>query len=121
MIPRWMAQQMQQQELADHGVRYAWVVTHEHDGKRWKPIEGGTVEGPSTATPEEIKRARLHGTPMRMDYDGDGPALRGHLWCSDAENAWDSEAAFQPLEDYGEGGYGCTSILFLQNGKWVQL
>jgi hypothetical protein len=132
MIARWMAQAAQQAELEQHGVRYAWVISHEYerdfkhedwrrDSGRWKRLEGGTVSGPSTATEEEIKCARLHGTPMRMDYDGDGPALRGHLWTSDAENAWDSEAAFQPLEDYGEGGYGCTAICYRQNGEWVQL
>jgi hypothetical protein len=120
MPARWMGQMEEQNRIAEAKVRYAWVVdkewkendnaTHWRQGK-WVPIEGGEVTGPSGATDEEIAKARK-GTPFRMDYDGDGPALKGRMWTSDAEDASLSEASFQPLEDYGEGGYGCTAILY---------
>lgn len=132
MMPRWMAQQAQQNDIAEAGVRYAWTISHEYqrdykhedwrrDRGRWVPLEGGTISGPSTATPEEIERARKHGTAFRLDYDGDGPALRGHLWCSDTDDVWNSQACWQPLEDYGEGGYGCTAICYRRDGRWEQL
>jgi hypothetical protein len=127
MIPQWMAQAAMSAELEDHGVRYAWVITEEydswnHDAGRWVPIDGGEVAGPSTATQDEIARARTLGKPFRLDYDGDGPALRGRMWASDAAHPRDSEAGFAPLDDYGRGGYGATDILWRdEKGAWVSL
>lgn len=127
MIAQWMAQAQVSAELEEHGVRYAWVIGEEynswdHDPGKWVPIENGEVAGPSTATTEEIERARTQGKPFRLDYDGDGPALRGRMWASDAPHPRDSEAAFAPLDDYGRGGYGATSILWRnEHGAWVEL
>lgn len=130
MVARWMAQQAHQAELAEQGVRYAWIITAEcerawdhedwrRDKKTWKNID---VRGPRDATEEELQLARTKGTPFELRYDGDGPALRGRIWTSDATHASSSEAAFQPLEDYGEGGYGCTEIWYRNSkGKWEQL
>lgn len=118
MVARWMAQAALKNDIADQGVRYAWVIDKEYD-EGWKPIE--EIAGPSEATKEEIARARK-GQPFRMDYDGDGPALSGRIWVSDTRRAQDSAAGFQPLEDYGEGGYGCTAILYRNsNGAWEAL
>ena len=127
MIAAWIAQGMVSAELDAHGVRYAWVITEEHnswdhDPGRWQPIDGGEVTGPSTATDDEIERARKHGKAFRLDYDGDGPALRGRMWASDAPHPRDSEAAFAPLDDYGRGGYGATAILYRNaNNEWEEL
>jgi hypothetical protein len=84
-------------------------------------IDGGEVTGPSAATTAEIRRART-GHPFRLDYDGDGPALRGRMWASDAAHPRESRAAFAPLDDYGRGGYGATSIWWrTASGAWAQL
>ena len=122
MIAKWMAQAMNSAELESHGVRYAWVVTEEYnswdyDPGKWIQIE--EVAGPSTATEEEIERARK-GQPFQLDYDGsDGPCCRGRIWCSDARRAQESEAAMAPLDDYGEGNYGATTLKYRDsNGKW---
>jgi hypothetical protein len=132
MISKAMAQAMNMAELANAGVRYCWIIDEEYtrefvhedwrrDGK-WGPIEDGEVIGPSGVTDEEIDNARNKGVPFRLDYDGDGPALRGRMWTSDARHARDSEAAFQPLEDFGEPSYGCTTILYRNDQKkWEEL
>ncbi len=122
MIARWMVQAMKSAELEADGVRYAWVVTAEYEedydtGKGvWKNV---LVAGPSTATEEEIERARK-GQPFQIDYDGDdGPCCRGRIWCSDANRAQESDACMAPLDDYGEGNYGATTLKYRDsNGKW---
>lgn len=128
MIAAWMAQAMVSAELDAHGVRYAWVITEEynswdHDPGRWQPIADGEVCGPSTATEAEIANAKgAKGRVFRLDYDGDGPALRGRMWASDAPHPRDSEAAFAPLDDYGRGGYGATAILYRNaNNEWEEV
>lgn len=131
MFPAAFAQRIVAAEIADAGVRYAWAIDEENDPDpdapgeppppRWRPIDGGEVTGPSTATDAEIARART-GHPFRLDYDGDGPALRGRMWASDAAHPRDSIAAFAPLDDYGRGSYGCTSICWrTASGAWAQL
>lgn len=126
MIPMWMIQEIKSAELEQAGVRYAWVIDEEynswdHDPGHWQPIENGEVIGPSGVTAEEIERARK-GKPFRLDYDGDGPALRGRMWASDAPHPRDSDAASAPLDDYGRGGYGAVSILWRNSaGAWEEL
>jgi hypothetical protein len=130
MIARWMAQAAQQNHIAEQGVRYAWVVTAEcdrawdhedwrRDTLTWKNCD---VAGPSDATEEEIALARSKGQPFRLMYDGDGPAAKGRIWVSDTPHARDSEACWQPLEDFGEGSYGCTEVQYRNaKGEWESL
>lgn len=131
MLARWMAQAAHQNEIAEAGVRYAWVIDGEYerdwehddwerDSGRWKQMER-PVRGPSDATEEELAKA-AKGNPFRLMYDGDGPALLGRIWVSDTDHARTSEACWQPLEDYGEGGYGCTEIQYRNaNNEWETL
>lgn len=134
MVALWQAQAMASAELAEHGVRYAWVVTHEYEEEwdaasndykgRWIALaEGDVVAGPGTATEEEIERAASRGKAFRIDYDGeDGPACKGRMWASDAAHPRDSEACFAPLDDYGRGNYGATSIRYRNTeNKWEEL
>src|SRR3954467_3762701 len=111
MMPMWMIQQLQSQELERAGVRYAWVVTHEYESDwdarkndyvgRWVKLDD-PVAGPSTATEEEIERAAHKGRTFRIDYDGqDGPCCRGKIWMSDAKHPTGSDAVWAPLDDYG--------------------
>jgi len=129
MFPAALVQHVLSKEIADSGVRYAWVIDEEYNPDptvgdrapaRWQPLPGGEVTGPSNATDDELALARA-GAPYRLD-DADSPALRGRMWASDAAHPRESKAAFAPLDDYGRGAYGCTAILWRDpNGKWVQL
>jgi hypothetical protein len=49
-------------------------------------------------------------------YDDDG------ILCYEgASNDSESEAGFDPLDDYGTPNFGCTEIRYLREGEWVTL
>lgn len=55
------------------------------------------------------------GTPFRM-MDDDGNLYFTGMFYGDAS----SEDAFAPLDMYGEN-YGCTTIEYLEHGRWTVL
>lgn len=103
---------------------YAWRVDKDY-------IENGTgeqlaigngqdidVRGPSNASDELLARlSKGEGHPFRLYDDDGGLNLSGRIIYTE-EGVVDG---FEPLDDYGEGGYGCTEIRFHQGGRWVTL
>lgn len=87
---------------------YAWVVTADH-------LENGLHVGTNGPRHHETDLAfiREQGAPFRM-FDGDGVlALEGRI-----VGEYDG---FEPLDDFGRPGYGCTEIQYLENGTWQTL
>ena len=126
-------QAVRDRELEAAGVRYAWVITHEYEmdadwdgnlrrlkGRYRKLGPDEEIRGPGGCTDEETELARK-GVEFRLDYDGEGPAAKGRIWCSDAPtDPTDSMAAWAPRDDYGEGGYGAPWLFYKLKGKWVE-
>lgn len=127
---------MRDREFEEAGVRYAWIITHEYemdddwDGNlkrlrgRWDELPGGEDElcGPSGVTEEELELARTIGKEFRLDYDGDGPAAKGRIWCSDSpDDPSQSMACWAPKDDIGEGNYGAPWLFYKIKGAWVGL
>lgn len=92
-----------------HGFRYAWTITKDF-------IDEGLLEGttgPRTATAGKDYITR-HGKAFRM-LDDDGEVYCHGRICGD-----DFEG-FEPLDDFGEPGLGCTTIQYRESGRWTTL
>lgn len=100
---------------------YAWIIDEEYgvddDDKRTGP-EAIEVIGPRNASEKNLARLKAgHGNAFRL-FDDDGFLnLAGRIVYDDP----DVVDGFEPLDDYGEGGYGCTRIDFKQGNRWVTL
>ena len=44
-----------------------------------------------------------------------------NAYCIGLSDTNDSDSAFDPLDDYGEGMFGCVKIEYLNDGRWAQL
>lgn len=103
---------------------YAWRIDRDYveegTGEYLAPGKGQEMEvlGPRNATDEQISKLRKgEGHPFRMYDDDGGLNLSGRIIYSDPEVV----DGFEPLDDYGVGGYGCTEIRFYSKGKWITL
>lgn len=122
---------------------YAWKIDTEYlhedyeDEQKVTGTEPYDVWGPSAATDELLARVDTDGQPFKL-YDDDGlKCLSGKIVVMEngvlpeapelyvVVKPWDADeqAAFGPLNDYGEGGYGCTEIRYPSgpNRKWETL
>lgn len=132
MVAIWQVQQAKWAEWADHEIRYCFLITHEYDYD-YDPRTGRYVTtvtpqtepwyGPKEATEDEVRLARK-GQPWRV-LDDDGAVMaRGRMWTSDAPEDWtSSDACFAPLDDFGAGMYGCTTLQYFDKTerKWKTL
>lgn len=103
---------------------YAWHIDKDYiedgTGEQLAPGKGQDIDvwGPRDASEAQIERLRKgQGHAFRMYDDDGGLNLSGRIVYDDP-NVVDG---FEPLDDYGEGGYGCTEIRFHQGGRWVTL
>ena len=99
--------------------RYAWAITQEYDEESGQFEESGhpIVFGPREITDDQKLLLRAHGGKFfELRDDDDTPCARGFLLASKEADG------FEPLDDYGEGNYGATSIWY-QNvqGTWEML
>ena len=93
--------------MAKHG----WLITKVFDDDDQRSVG---VFGPSTTdlTPDEIK-AHPDARPFRLLDDDDNLMAEG-LYVGD-----DSEDMLSPLDDYGEGNWGCTQVQYKnEQGAW---
>jgi hypothetical protein len=89
---------------------YAWRIEPSQWNKR-------PIYGPGAITPED--EAALDsglGWAFRL-LDDDGNVYGPGRLLGDR----DSEAGFGPLDDWGEGGWGCTAIQYWHRGRWETL
>lgn len=96
---------------------YAWVIDTDHLFEEaepgepgFTPDEAGTA-GPSDATEADLLRLKNgEGDTFNM-FDDDGNLYyTGRLVVSGKTAYEDEEACFGPLDDFGMGNAGCTSI-----------
>jgi hypothetical protein len=105
----------------DEGAKaIGWIITHsyiegKYEGPTWfKKTEIKPITGPryTPYTNEELQK----GHPFKMYDDDDNLYFEGYFLGDKT-----AEEAFAPLEDYGEGGAGCTKIFYKNGRKWEQL
>lgn len=89
---------------------YAWVITHGEDGSK----------GQHNYTSERYRYLMEHaptGTAhqWRVKDDDDHIYAHGLLWVHE----YGGEELFAPLDDYAAPMWGCTSIEYLEAGRWV--
>lgn len=87
-----------------------WKITHalNEDLDALIPIEVQSVNYHEDADSKLCHRFRL------LDDDG-------HVYAEGLANSCDDQKAFDPLDDYGEGMWGCTDIEYSVEGVWQRL
>jgi hypothetical protein len=103
--------------------KYGWLITKDHlaEGPDDHSCEG--ISGPRNLSDEMEASLRAgNGRAFRM-YDDDGELyVSGRIITTDAADPLDSEWVMAPLDDYGDGGLGCTEIRYaVAGGKWVAI
>jgi hypothetical protein len=108
-------------EIKARPSHYAWVITFSYkvDGEKILKAKQLPIYGPSNSplTPAEIKAHPKAQEFRLLDGDGD-PNVRGYFVDLTKNQVC---TGFEPLEDYGIGGLGCTSIEYLEGGEWKGL
>lgn len=90
---------------------YGWKITSEYDNGEFKQCS--PVYGPSGIKDAVCQRLDAgDGLRFKM-YDDDGEKMASGKLIPD-----DHTTQFEPLEDYGEGNFGCTYIKYWQDGGW---
>lgn len=88
-----------------------WKITHSLNEALDALITSEIVESVNYRKEDDFKlchRFRL------LDDDG--------LICAEGlANSCDDQKSFDPLDDYGEGMWGCTNIDYLVKGVWQRL
>ena len=84
-----------------------WIITKDL-------VDGGKSVGVSSKDYEETKAALL--TEQFRLLDGDK-----HVYYEGLSNDASSEEAFAPLDDFGQGFSGCTSVEYLEHDVWRPL
>ena len=87
---------------------YYWVITRDIIGVDIKGIDGSD-ENVSKVDKSELKK-KLGNRSIFSLYDDDGE-------CYATGFIWGEYDGFEPLDDYGMPGLGCTAIKL--NGEWV--
>jgi|TARA_R110000822_G_scaffold156219_2_gene296003 hypothetical protein len=91
----------------------AWIITKDILGD--EPNAVG-VTGPRNASKAALADLAAGGGHAFRLLDGDGEAY--YLGRSSSS---DDDAAFEPLEDFGEPNAGCTDIQYRGRGGWTSL
>ena len=84
-----------------------WTITNDlvYDGKK---------VGTSSCNYDEAKAALLQHRFRLLDDDGE-------IYYEGLSDNCDSQRAFAPLDDFGQGYAGCTEIHYFTDGAWRQL
>lgn len=97
-----------------------FTITKDKDADETKPqgtnANAVGVVGPSdaTLTSDEIKN-HVDGQKFRM-LDGDSTVVYEGVYVETPDSD-----QFEPLDSFGEPNYGCSTIQYRENGKWVEL
>jgi len=113
---------------------YGWIITTDKLAKAGKKGDVGTL-GPRGCT--EALQARLEAelpadgvTPLaaRLPVPEGMDRVRFRMYDDDGEHYYsgtlimDGEAeGFEPLDDFGMPGAGCTEIRLFEHGRWATL
>jgi len=93
--------------------KYAWVITRDYieSDQRVGLVgpRGATLAGEDIATHPDAERFRL------KDADGE---VYGEGFFVDLDGR---ASGFEPLDDWGRGGWGCTDIEYHTGGGWKPL
>ncbi len=84
-----------------------WTITNDL-------LENGKNVGSSSCNYDESKAALLTHRFRLLDDDGE-------IFYEGLSDDCDSQRAFAPLDDFGEGYAGCTEIHYFSDGAWRQL
>jgi hypothetical protein len=84
-----------------------WVITKDL-------IDDGKKVGTSSVNYDEAKTARLVHHFRLLDDDGE-------IYFEGLSDDCESQRAFAPLDDFGEGYAGCTEIHYFDGHTWNQL
>lgn len=77
-------------------------------------IDDGKKVGTSSCNFDEAQAALLKHRFRLFDDDGE-------IYYEGLSDDCESEQAFAPLDDFGQGYAGCTEIDYFANGVWRQL
>jgi hypothetical protein len=106
--------------------KYAWTITQDKEAdptaKPGTNANAVGVVGPSSSflkTPDEIK-AHPTAKKFRMKDDDGEVYYEGLIAFADTDLIG-TETEFRPLDQFGMPNAGCTSIEYLENGKWCPL
>lgn len=84
-----------------------WKITHDI-------LENGKNVDIRSCDYDEVEKDKLIHRFRLLDGDGE-------VYYEGLSDDCDSENAFAPLDDFGEGHAGCTEIQYLLNGIWLTL
>ncbi len=89
---------------------YGWVIDIDLVSEATQRVDPVSIFGPSNIDPDVVIKLQAgEGRAFRM-RDGDSIVYyEGRLIGGDG---------FEPLDDYGTPDSGCTSIEYLEDGKW---
>ena len=96
---------------------YGWIIDNDCTGSFDEGPGCEGVMGPSGVS-DDIKWRLAHkheGEKFRM-YDDDNILYFEGRQISDMDST-----GFEPLDDFGMPGYGCTRIDYLEDGSWNRL
>jgi len=77
-------------------------------------IDDSKNVGTSSCNCDEAKASLLKHRFRLLDDDGE-------VYYEGVSDDCDSQRAFAPLDDFGEGKAGCTEIRYLRDGRWNRL
>lgn len=81
-----------------------WIITHDM-------LENGANIGIQSRDYDESMKDKLIHRFRLLDGDSE-------VYYEGLSDDCDSESAFAPLDDFGEGYAGCTEIQYQQKGHW---
>lgn len=84
-----------------------WIITHDF-------IDQGKNDGIGSCDFDESKKDSLVYRFRLLDGDGE-------VYYEGISDDSDSEEAFAPLDDFGEGYAGCAEIQYCRTGIWETL
>jgi hypothetical protein len=84
-----------------------WTITNDM-------LEEGKKVGTSSCDYDKTKTFLLPRRFRMLDDDGE-------IYYEGVSDDCDSERAFEPLDDFGEGYAGCTQIHYFDGQSWKQL
>lgn len=77
-------------------------------------VDAGKKVGTSSCNFDESKSALLKHRFRLVDDDGE-------IYYEGLSDDCDSQSAFAPLDDFGEGYAGCTEINYFDGQSWVKI
>ncbi len=101
---------------------YGWIITRDYLFENGDDTENsvGIIGNRDTIFDKET--ILEYGKTFRMKDDDGNIYYEGKIIESHNLKKEDSSiTGFEPLDDFGMPNAGCTSIEYLEDGKWIQL